>query len=96
MGTNGKFKFGGIRPRAYHALTRNFGHSFKAEARLYSKEKYDNITPKQKSLIHELKLKSGWLDGRTPPTGSQINHQTGRAEPNIQMVSAIRAATLGN
>ena len=89
---------GGIRSWAYNpiTLTRNFGHSFKAEARLYSNKEYDNPTPKQKSLIHELKLKNGWLDGRTPPPGFQINHQTGRAEPNTQMISAIRAATFGN
>ena len=29
----------------------------------------------------------------TPPSGCQINPQTGRIEPNKQMVSAIRAAT---
>ena len=86
---------GGMRPRVHnpHPITKNFRSSFKAEAKLYSKDEYNNLTPNQKSQIHELKLNNGWLDGRTPPPGFQINHQTGRVEPNTQMVSAIRTAT---
>ena len=86
---------GGMRPRVHnpHPITKNFRSSFKAEAKLYSKDEYNNLTPNQNSQIHELKLNNGWLDGRNPPPGFQINHQTGRAKPNTQMVSAIRAAT---
>ena len=85
---------GTLRSRAYnpHSIVKNFRESFRAEAKIYSKEEYNNLTPSQKSQIHELKLKSGWLDGRTPPPGFQINPHTGKAEPNIRMVSTIGAA----
>ena len=83
-----------MRPQAYnaHFMTRNFRENFKAEAKIYSKDEYNNLTPSQKSKIHELKLRHGWLDGPTPPPGFLINPHTGRIEPNTQMVSAIRAA----
>ena len=75
------------------SMTRNFRENFKAEAKIYSKNEYNNLTPTQKSQIHKLKLKTGWLNGRTPPSGFQINPHTGRIEPNTQMVSTIGAAT---
>ena len=83
-----------MRSRAYnpHSMVKNSRESFRAEAKIYSKEEYKNLTPSQKSQIHELKLKSGWIDGRTPPPGFQINPHTGKAEPNIRMVSTIGAA----
>ena len=83
-----------MRTRAYnpHSMVRNFRDSFKAEAKIYSKDEYNNLTPSQKSQIHELKLRSGWIDARTPPPGFQINSHTGKAEPNIRMVSTIGAA----
>ena len=86
---------GGMRTRPYnpHSMVRNFRESFKAEARIYNKDEYNNLTPSQKSQTHELKLKSGWLDGRTPPPGFQINPRTGRAEPSTRMISTIGAAT---
>ena len=51
----------GLRPRAYnpHAMVRNTRSSFKPEARIYSREEYSNLTPTQKSQVHELKLKMG-------------------------------------
>ena len=84
-----------MRTRAYnpHSMARNFRESFRAEAKIYSKDEYNNLTPSQKSQIHELKLKSGWLDGRTPLPGFQINPHTGMAGPNIRMVSTIGVAT---
>ena len=84
-----------MRPQTYnpHSMIRNFRENFKAEAKICSKDEYNNLTPSQNSQIHELKLRNGWLDGRTPPPGFQINPHTGRIEPNSQMVSAIRAAT---
>ena len=86
---------GGMRSRTYNlnSMARNFRDNFKAEAKLYSKDECNSLTPSQKSQIHELKLSNGWIDGRTPPPGFQINYQTGRAESSMQMVSAIRAAT---
>ena len=37
-------------------------------------------------------MKNGWLNGRTPPPGFQINERTGEVEPTSQLVSTIRAA----
>ena len=73
-------------------MTRKFRDSRKAEARVYSEDEYNNLTPNKKSQIHNLKLRNRWLDGCTPPPGFQINHLMGGAEPNTQMVSAITAA----
>ena len=86
---------GAMRTRAYnpHSMVRNFRDSFRAEAKICSKDEYNNLTPSQKSQIHELKLRSGWIDARTPPPGFQINSHTGRTEPNTQLVSTIKAAT---
>ena len=58
-----------MRPRAYNLYTmvKNIRSNFKSEARIYSREEYSNLTPTQKSQVHE--LKSGWLKGRTPPPG---------------------------
>ena len=69
-------------------MTRNLKDNFKAEAKIYSKDGFNSLTPNQKSQTHELKLKSGWLDGRTPSPGFQINSHSGRIEPYTQMVSA--------
>ena len=74
-------------------MTRNFRENFKVEAKIYIKDEYNNLTPSQKSKIHELKSRNGWLVGRTPPPGFQINPHKGRIDSNTPMVSAIRAAT---
>ena len=58
-------------------MVRNTRSNFEPEARMYSKEEYSNLTPAQKSQVHALKLKSGWLNGRTRPPGFQINEGTG-------------------
>ena len=86
---------GGMRSRDYnpYSMIRNFRENFKPEARIYSNDEYNNLTPSQKSQIHELKLKNGWLDGCTPPPGFQITSHTGRIKPNTQLVSIIRTAT---
>ena len=78
-----------MRTRSYnpYAMIRNTRTSFKPEARIYSKEEYSNLTPIQKSQLHEFKLKNGWPNGRTPPLGSQINESTGEVEPTSQLVS---------
>ena len=85
---------GGMRTRPYnpYAMVRNTRNSFKPEARIYSREEYSNLTPIQRSQVHEFKLKNGWLNGRTPPPGFQINERTGEVEPTSQLVSTIRAA----
>ena len=44
--------------------------------------------------MHELKFKSWWFNGRTPPPGFQINEGTGEGEPTSQLMSTIRAATI--
>ena len=84
-----------MRARTYnpHSTSKNFRESFKAEARIYSKDEYNNLTSNQKSQVHDLTMKSGWIDGCTSPPGFQINSHTGGAEPNTQLVSTIRAAT---
>ena len=74
-------------------MVRNTRGNFKPEARIYSRDEYANLTPAQKSQVHELKVKSGWIDGRTPPPGFQVNESTGEIEPTSQLVSTIRAAT---
>ena len=86
---------GGMRSRTYNpnSMARNFRHNFKAEGKLNSKDEYNSLTPSHKSQIHELKLSNGWVDGCTPPPGFPINYQTGKAEPSVQTVFAIRAAT---
>ena len=38
-------------------------------------------------------MKNGWLNGRTPPPGFQINEGTGEVEPTSQLISTIRTAT---
>ena len=44
---------GGMRSRVYdpHPITRNFRNSFNAEASLYSKDKYNNLTPNSGAKI---------------------------------------------
>ena len=74
-------------------LTPAYDKSFRAEARIYGKDEYNNLTSSQKSQAHNFKMKSGWIDGRTPPPGFQINSHTVRAEPNTQLVSTNKAAT---
>ena len=83
-----------MRTRSYnpYAMIRNTRTSFKPEARIYSKEEYSNLTPIQKSQVHEFKLKNGLLNGCTPPPGFQINERTGEVEPTSQLVSTIREA----
>ena len=60
---------GGMRPKAYNPYTMvsNTRSNLKPEARMYSKDECSNLTPVQKNQVHELKLKTGWLNGRTPP-----------------------------
>ena len=86
---------GSAKTRAFgpYTMVKNTRGNFKPETRIYSKEEYLNLTPAQKSQVHELKMKSGWIDGRTPPPGFQVNESTGEIEPTSQMVSTIRAAT---
>ena len=74
-------------------MSRNAKYNFQPEAKVYSKEEYNNLTANQKSQILALKKKNGWIDGYTPPPGFQINKVTGETEPNNQLVSTIRAAT---
>ena len=81
------------RPYNPYAMVRNSRHNFKPEVRIYSREECSNLAPTQKSQVQELKLKNGWLNGRTPPPGFQINEGTGEVEPTSQLVSTIRAAT---
>ena len=76
-------------------MVRNARCTFISEARVYSKEEYSSLTPAQKCQVHELKLKSGWPDGRTPPPGFQVNEGTGEIEPTSQLISTIRAAIVG-
>ena len=80
------------RPYNPYVMVRNTRTSFKPEARIYSKEEYSNLTPIQKSQLHEFKVKNGWLNGRMPPPGFQINERTGEVEPTSQLVFTIRAA----
>ena len=81
------------RPYNPYSMVKNFRESFKAEAKIYSKEEYNNLTSSQKSQVHELKSRNGWLNGHTPPPGFQINPHTGKAEPNTRMVSTIGATS---
>ena len=75
-----------------YTMVKNTRGNFKPEARMCKKKEHSNLTPAQKSQVHELKLKSGWLNGRTPPQGFQINEETGEIEPTSQLVSTIRVA----
>ena len=74
-------------------MVRNSKKNFKPEARIYTREEYSNLTPNQKCQVQKLKSKNGWMNGRTPPPGFQVNKGTGEVEPTSQLVSTIRAAT---
>ena len=53
----------------------------------------NNLTPRQKDQVLASKQRNGWIDSCTPPPGFHIlSRTTGKAEPNNQVVSTIRAA----
>ena len=81
--------------RSYNSymMSRNMKYTFQPEAKIYSKEEYNNLTANQKGQVLALKQRNGWIDGCTPPPGFQINKVTGEAEPSNQVVFTIRAAT---
>ena len=83
------------RARSYnpYAMSRSTKYNFQPEAKVYSREEYNNLTATQKGQVLALKKKNGWVDGYTPPPGFQINKMTGEAEATNQLVSTIRAAT---
>ena len=66
-------------------------YTIQPEAKIYSKEEYNNLTANQKSQVLALKQRNGWIDGCGP--GFQINKTTGEVEPGNQLVSTIRATT---
>ena len=74
-------------------MSRNTKYTFQTEAKIYSKEEYNNLTANQKSQVLALKQRTDWIDCCTPPLCFQINKTTGEAEPSNQLVSTIRAAT---
>ena len=74
-------------------MSKYMKYTFQPEAKIYSKEEYNNLTANQKGQVLALKKKNGWIDGFTSPPGFQVNMASGEAEPSNQLVSTIRAAT---
>ena len=75
-------------------MCRNTKYNFQPEAKVYSKEKYNNLTPNQKGQVLALKYRNARIDGCTPPPGFQVNETICEAEPDNQLVSTIRPGLL--
>lgn len=68
--------------------------NFIPEAKMYSPEIFNNLTPAQKKSISDLKSQQGWLNATTPPQGFTIDENTGRAVPSTSFINAIQTATI--
>ena len=75
-----------------YMMSRNIKYNVQPEAKVYSKEAYNNLTPNQKGQVLALKNRNGWINACTPPPGFQISKTTGEAQTNNLLVSTIRAA----
>ena len=63
------------RERSYnpYMMSINIKYTFQPEAKIYSKEEYNNLIANQKGEVLVLKQKNGWFDGCTPLPGFHIN-----------------------
>ena len=63
--------------------------NFTPEARIYSDDKWNQLTSQQKQSIQDLKGRDGWVNGQTPPPGCTID-QHGYATALTALVAAVQ------
>ena len=74
-----------------YQMSRPYGAHFTPEAKIYPPDTYRKFTRDQRQAIVDLKVKEGWTDGNTPPSGFTIDKNE-YAVPSNHLISAIRAS----
>ena len=77
-----------------YQMARSGNSDFGAEARIYQPDEYRNFTREQRQEITDLKVKTGWIDGNTPPPGFVLDND-GRPALSTHLVAAVRASMVG-
>ena len=72
-----------------YAMARQYG-TFVAEARVYPREQWMNLTQEQRKEVMNKKLEARWIDGSTPPPGYTLDNE-GRAVVEQGLVSVIQS-----
>ena len=72
-----------------YSMARQYG-VFQAEARVYPRDQWMNLTQDQRKEVMNKKIEARWIDGSTPPPGYTLDSD-GRAVMEQGLVNVIRS-----